>query len=496
VAKKHTFAPVCETVFIQVIMKKIRVLLLVCLALSGIATTYSVSAATVTFDTQGGSPVPPAQQTSIAQDPFKNTDPVLPLRTGHTFVGWYTASNGGDLITFPFPVTTNTTLYARWTPKEYTVTYHYQDGVTKNVSVTVYHGEKLEKPADPTRNHYVFDGWYNSEANGTDFFHYTPNEPVAGNMHLYAHWHSPNITISFDTNGGTFATSEGAASYIAPKTVRSGDILTRPDLILVLPGYIFDGWDVYGSDYTFTEPLYQSITLVARWRETMAYTITFMLNYDEDIDLYHNIIEVPAGRAPIQLISEYPSRTGYFFRQWHTDKTAFSPYNFDIPINGNVTLYAHWETVLYTVTFVDNTNDPTLANFPQPLTVSYGYSVSLYTNPTRQNYRFDGWYTAAVGGTRWANTNVVTNNLTLYTRWISLDTDVVFEENSGSSTPGAPIVGGYDGGTALDDISNRAVSSAIHYYDLVGNRVFQPVAGRLYILLDVTTGIRRKVVFQ
>ena len=47
-----------------------------------------------------------------------------PTRTGYTFAGWWTAASGGTQVTSSTTVTipSNHTLYAHWTPNNYTLT--------------------------------------------------------------------------------------------------------------------------------------------------------------------------------------------------------------------------------------------------------------------------------------------------------------------------------------------------------------------------------------
>ena len=64
---------------------------------------------TVTFDAQGGSPVPPTQSVpynGTVQKPAAN-----PARAGYTFAGWFV---NNKLYDFNAPVTSNTTLTGRW----------------------------------------------------------------------------------------------------------------------------------------------------------------------------------------------------------------------------------------------------------------------------------------------------------------------------------------------------------------------------------------------
>jgi uncharacterized repeat protein (TIGR02543 family) len=67
---------------------------------------------TVTFNTNGGSPV--AAVTADAGTPIAKpaTDPA---KTGHTFSGWFTAASGGTSYTWPHTLTADVTMHAHWT---------------------------------------------------------------------------------------------------------------------------------------------------------------------------------------------------------------------------------------------------------------------------------------------------------------------------------------------------------------------------------------------
>jgi uncharacterized repeat protein (TIGR02543 family) len=73
-------------------------------------TTTSAQVVT-TFDTAGGSTAPEAQTTNLG---CAATAPSDPTRDGYTFTGWFTAPTGGTEWDFTSPVTSDTTLYARW----------------------------------------------------------------------------------------------------------------------------------------------------------------------------------------------------------------------------------------------------------------------------------------------------------------------------------------------------------------------------------------------
>lgn len=70
---------------------------------------------TVTFDSYGGTPVPPAQEVEYGHTA---TEPAAPEKTGYTFDGWYL---GDEKYDFSAAVEQNITLTAKWEKKTYKV---------------------------------------------------------------------------------------------------------------------------------------------------------------------------------------------------------------------------------------------------------------------------------------------------------------------------------------------------------------------------------------
>lgn len=70
---------------------------------------------TVTFDSYGGTPVPPAQEVEYG---LTATEPAAPEKTGYTFDGWYL---GDEKYDFSAAVEQNITLTAKWEKKTYKV---------------------------------------------------------------------------------------------------------------------------------------------------------------------------------------------------------------------------------------------------------------------------------------------------------------------------------------------------------------------------------------
>ena len=146
----------------------------------------------VTFNANGGSVTTDSKTAT-----YGSTYGVLPtpVRKGYTFNGWYTMAEGGTVVTDSTVVASESahSLYAHWTPNSYTVTYDPNGGgvgyppQTESWSSVVEYGTPYGVMAVPTRDDYIFSGWYTQAEGGTLI---TEADVVAidGNHTLYAHW--------------------------------------------------------------------------------------------------------------------------------------------------------------------------------------------------------------------------------------------------------------------------------------------------------------------
>lgn len=141
---------------------------------------WNINKYTVTFNSYGGTPVPPAQEVEYGLTATKPDDPTL---KGHTFAFWYLGDDEQNATAYDFntPVTENITLYANWKKNIYTVTY--TDGVDGE---EVFADQTYRVPFEDTtpafkgtktRDGYVFDGWKPAFS-----------DTVTGNVTYVAQW--------------------------------------------------------------------------------------------------------------------------------------------------------------------------------------------------------------------------------------------------------------------------------------------------------------------
>jgi len=198
------------------------------------------------------------EQTAIGSLP-------TPTRTGYYFDGWYSAAVGGSRISEDTVFTSGRTIYARWLPIYYTVSYDSQTNSDISYDkVSVQHGYTLEKMPTPSQSGYSFQGWYTDPTGGMKV---TEQTEITSAMTLYAHWTANLVTVSFNANGGSVSISKKTVTY--KQTYGELPIPARS-------GYTFTGW-MYDGGVDYSRRInsdsivesYYGHTLIAQWKETV-----------------------------------------------------------------------------------------------------------------------------------------------------------------------------------------------------------------------------------
>ena len=141
---------------------------------------------------------------------------VVPTKTGYTFGGYYSGTNGTGTRYYTASGTSartwnrtgNATLYAKWTPKTYNIVLDSQAGIGGPANVTATYGELLPTIAVPAREGYDFGGYYTGTGgSGTKYYNAAGNGEktweTTGGATLYAHWfEKPAVTWGYRLENG------------------------------------------------------------------------------------------------------------------------------------------------------------------------------------------------------------------------------------------------------------------------------------------------------
>lgn len=183
---------------------------------------------TVTFDSQGGSPINAVEVESGKTVSKPSPDPT---KADADFEAWYkdAACTDGNQYEFSTPVTADITLYAKWIPRYVYVQFDSDGGYPIIPFETYTCGTQLNEPAEPSREGYCFDGWY-LDAN----LQYKAQFPyeLTQNTNFYAGWvEEGQTTVNFllaKAINSDLPLSFGEA-VMQSITVDKGSVLEQPD---------------------------------------------------------------------------------------------------------------------------------------------------------------------------------------------------------------------------------------------------------------------------
>ena len=231
-------------------------------------------------------------------------------------------------------------------------------------------------------------------------------------------------TVSFDSGSGRGITT--------PKQrITDGETASEPDETPVKEktydyAYRFDGW--YTSDdggvtlssapFDFATPITGNLTLYAKWLEIPYYSVVFDANGGVDAPALQRVLSGELATEPAE--EDEPTKTSdgkeYAFAGWYTSQDegatlADATFDFETPINGNITLYAKWNVKVavdgYEVEIpVDQIQTINVEKVYDASTGSYAFTAD--TGYDTYLWKFDGQEKDPATDVSYSTTNVLT----------------------------------------------------------------------------------------
>ena len=169
-------------------MKTKRLLLIIPLFLSAFLLFLSAcnDSVSVKFDANGGSAV---QEVKNKTGYTIEVEPVT-TKKGYNFTGWF---DGETKVDFPYKLSKNVTLKAKWDIVNYTVTFHSEGGSEVD-SFTYTVDDEDTYFIDPERPGYSFAGWFNN-SNKQGFVYLYLESGSTGDKEFWAGWNIANYIL-------------------------------------------------------------------------------------------------------------------------------------------------------------------------------------------------------------------------------------------------------------------------------------------------------------
>ena len=206
---------------------------------------WDINKYTVQFVSEHGSF---ADQTIEHGKPIDTDKLTPPIVEGFTFDGWYADKDRTIEFDFTQPITSNTTVYAKWTAKDYEVSFVTEHGDTPTSQNVPYNGTATY-PGELRAEGYTFIGWYADEAHKTKFDFSTP---ITSNTTVYAKWekNAPVLPDTYALNvSGAFVYVDGVdvtapAGDTSLKLEKDASVRLVADPDRMPSGMVFDRWTI------------------------------------------------------------------------------------------------------------------------------------------------------------------------------------------------------------------------------------------------------------
>lgn len=283
--------------------------------------------------------------------------------------------------------------------EEYKVSFETNGGSIIS-DVIIKDGVVFQEPTIPTKDGYEFDGWYIDEELKVE---YSFETKLTSDLILYAKWIPLKVKfiIHFVSNGG---------NYIQPIEVLSGEKI-EASYIPKKDGYIFKGWYIdekLNIKYDFDSKVESDFILYAKWEENIVkkITINFITNCDKEIPSFTMISGSKLNKV------ESITKENYEFKGWYTNEELTNEFMFDEAVYDDITLYAKWELIKYTITFDSNGG-----NEIETITISCLETPISLETPVKTGYEFKGWYIDEDLYELFDNTKCLKDDITLYAKW-------------------------------------------------------------------------------
>lgn len=370
-----------------------------------ITCTIKEATPTITYKTNGGTTCNPNNKTVTYNKPYGEL--CTTTKSNYTFEGWYTSETGGTKVTQDTIVSTieNHNLYAHWKANKVYIIYNVNGG--KITNQTKDNSNTYNWTTDTNGNIFrSFNGTNTNKFTTIDYGSSTSNNGLAN-------YNNPNY-IKIDKNGYS---GKNGAEWICTtgcktnnKTFNQASVYKATDFCDTSKGDCTVTLKVNWTPNTYNVTLNNQSATKAGTAEVTAtydkamptitkpekkYTVTYNAN---------NGSVSPTSATATYTFGGYYTKTNGKGTQYYT-ATGTSAKNWDL--TSNTTLYAKWT----------------------------GGSVSLPT-PTRNGYTFNGWYTAASGGTKvgtGGNSYTTTSNITLYAQWKANNYTLTYNSNGGNA---------------------------------------------------------------
>ena len=367
--------------------------------------------------------------------------------SGYSFINWTFTGGSSNVNPLSYEIRQEmigqSVTYTANFGKNVTVSFNANGGSVGTASKTVTVGSTYGTLPVPSKSGYGFLGWYTASSGGSKV---TASTSVTNtsNHTLYAHWQQEtqffNVTAyaTYNTNA-TMYLAGAKVTTSASTSITSGDRVSFSYTNLD-SGYSATWMLVTDStgDVQYTTG---SSKRMAFYEPTSIYLITEPMPMTITVTSAGNGTVTGGGTYNLgdQVSLRATPNTGYVFSQWTFTggSSVVNPYEFEVQqvmLGQSVTYTANFTAAQYTVTFNASSNGGSTPTATK--NVTYNSTYGTLPTATKTGHVFNGWFTAASGGTQVTSSTTVTITApqTLYAQFTPATYTVTFDATTNGGT--------------------------------------------------------------
>ncbi len=325
----------------------------------------------------------------------KFVKPADPVKFEYEFMGWFTDEACTKPFDFETQIIDNYTLYALWKPtfEMYKVTF---DSI--NLTVEVKENKTVAKPDVPERVGYSFVGWYSDELYTTEFDF---NTPITADTVIYGKWIGvETFTVTFDLDGGVFEDGYKTSAEIGKAFYDDFVKYAGKDIP-------FDTF--HDNSSSAIKTALANAEMLAKWQWLWIYMLEDLKAFNGSnggsytADTYELLAKLAQGDKNVITLVTAPGPNGRTLLRAYMHGVMHS-------MKGCGSSNATFASYCPDYSNADVQKALVLAQFGTQMKVTAG---NLIPSPTKEGYKFDGWYTN--DGTK---VTVVEGNVTVKAKWV------------------------------------------------------------------------------
>lgn len=314
----------------------------------------------------------------------------------------------------------------------YTIEFVPNGGTSVSAIDNISHGAVISEPDSPTRDGYLFRGWY-TDIETTTIFNW--GSKIVSDMHLYAGWETVEYTATLKNN----ISSE--TKDIQFNVVNQGSVSLLGNNF-ELAGYRFLGFYLVPKDtedYDFDESdiienlsnIYRDCDIIARF-EIITYNIYYGIDAGENSRYNPTTYTVTSATITLQPAT----KTNFRFVEWQRADDGTTITEIATGSTGDMYLVA-----IFTLISSDYASVKYYANgeLYSEVAVKKGDSINdtpsaIITPKVIEGYEFVGWYINIIYSKEFDLDSKIKNDVELYGKYNLITYTITYQSNVGEFT--------------------------------------------------------------